>query len=178
MPAAIAPRQTSTDATLMPIHEIALFLRAHLGKQTTAYISGVSDPKMVSHWIARRNTPRQRPQLRMREAYRAAELLVGAYGDEVDDERADLAAMRRIREFTAPHGLLVLTTPFGSSSSQGDGFTRVYDRASLDELLAGWEVADLTIARRESLTNWVAGDEPPADDAEAVALVTARRAEQ
>ena len=82
MPAAIAPRQTSTDATLMPIHEIALFLRAHLGKQTTAYISGVSDPKMVSHWIERRNTPRQRPQLRMREAYRAAELLVDAYGDE------------------------------------------------------------------------------------------------
>ena len=82
MPAAIAPRQTSTDATLMPIHEIALFLRAHLGKQTTAYISGVTDPKMVSHWIARHNTPRQRPQLRMREAYRAAELLVGAYGDE------------------------------------------------------------------------------------------------
>jgi SAM-dependent methyltransferase len=103
---------------------------------------------------------------------------LGAYGDEVDDERADLAAMRRIRELTAPQGLLVLTTPFGSSSSQGDGFTRVYDRASLDELLAGWEVADLTIARRESLTNWVAGDEPPADDAEAVALVTARRAEQ
>jgi hypothetical protein len=72
----------STDATLMPIHEVALFLRAHLGKQTTAYISGITDPKMVSHWIARHNTPRQRPQLRMREAYRAAELLVGAYGDE------------------------------------------------------------------------------------------------
>jgi hypothetical protein len=72
----------STDATLMPIHEVALFLRTHLGKQTTAYISGVTDAKMVSHWIARRNTPRQRPQLRMREAYRAAELLVGSYGDE------------------------------------------------------------------------------------------------
>jgi hypothetical protein len=37
---------------------------------------------MVGHWIARRNTPRDRAQLRLREAYRVAELLVGVYGDE------------------------------------------------------------------------------------------------
>jgi hypothetical protein len=82
VPAAIAPRQTDTDATLLPIHEVALFLRTHLGKKTTAYLSGVTDPKMVTHWIARHNTPRERPQMRLREAYRAAELLVVAHGDE------------------------------------------------------------------------------------------------
>jgi hypothetical protein len=71
------------DAALLPIHEVALFLRTHLGKKTTAYVSGVSDPKMVNHWIARHNTPRERPQMRLREAYRAAELLVTAHGDEV-----------------------------------------------------------------------------------------------
>jgi hypothetical protein len=80
--AGIAQRQMSTDAALVPIHEIALFLKAHLGKNTTAYISGVSDPKMVTHWIAQHNTPRDRPQMRLREAYRAAELLVDAHGDE------------------------------------------------------------------------------------------------
>jgi len=79
---AIAQRQTGTDAALMPIHEIALFLKAHLGKKTTAYLSGVSDPKMVTHWIARHNTPRDRPQMRLREAYRAAALLIDAHGDE------------------------------------------------------------------------------------------------
>jgi hypothetical protein len=83
VPAAIAPRQTDTDAALLPIDEVALFLRTHLGKKTTAYVSGVSDPKMVNHWIARRNTPRERPQMRLREVYRAAELLVAAHGDEV-----------------------------------------------------------------------------------------------
>ncbi|HTM31615.1 MAG TPA: hypothetical protein VL263_09930 [Vicinamibacterales bacterium] len=82
VPAAIAPRQADTDATLLPIHEVALFLRTHLGKKTTAYLSGVTDPKMVTHWIARHNTPRERPQMRLREAYRAAELLVVAHGDE------------------------------------------------------------------------------------------------
>jgi hypothetical protein len=80
--AAIDQRQTSTDPALMPIHEIALFLKTHLGKRTTAYISGVSDPKMVTHWIARHNTPRDGPQMRLREAYRAAALLIQAYGDE------------------------------------------------------------------------------------------------
>jgi hypothetical protein len=80
--AAIASRQAETDAALLPINEVALFLQAHLGKKTTAYISGVSDPKMVTHWIARHNTPRERPQMRLREAYRAAELLVAAHGDE------------------------------------------------------------------------------------------------
>jgi hypothetical protein len=82
MQAAVAARQVSTEPALVPIDEIARFLGAHLGKKTTAYISGVTDPKMVGHWIARRNRPRERSQLRLREAYRVAELLVGVYGDD------------------------------------------------------------------------------------------------
>jgi hypothetical protein len=80
--AAIAPRPSGVDAALVPIDEIVGFLGAHLGKKTTAYLSGVSDPKMVGHWIARRNTPRDGAQLRLREAYRIAELIVSVYGDE------------------------------------------------------------------------------------------------
>jgi hypothetical protein len=72
----------STDAARLPIHEIAAFLRQHLGQRMTAYISGVNDPKMVTHWIARRNTPRDQPQMRLREGYQAARLVVDTYGDE------------------------------------------------------------------------------------------------
>ena len=79
---ALAPKHVSPEAARLPIHEIATFLRQHLGQKMTAYISGVNDPKMVSHWIARHNTPRDQPQMRLREAYQAAELLVAAYGDE------------------------------------------------------------------------------------------------
>jgi hypothetical protein len=100
---------------------------------------------------------------------------LGAYGDDARDERADLAAMRRMHELTKPDGLLVLTTRFGEPSV--DDLQRTYDRAALDELLEGWSVEELTILRREDQTTWVAdgtGDRPP--KTEAVALVTATRA--
>jgi hypothetical protein len=79
---ATAAQHVTTEAARLPIHEVAMFLRTHLGQRMTAYISGVSDPKMVSHWIARRNTPRDQSQMRLREAYTAAQLLLADYGDE------------------------------------------------------------------------------------------------
>jgi uncharacterized protein DUF268 len=101
---------------------------------------------------------------------------LGAYGEETDDERADILAMARIRACTAPGGLLVLTTPFGTART--DAFTRVYDRSRLNELLIGWDVADLTVARRESPTSWIVADDASEsdDETESVALVTATRA--
>jgi hypothetical protein len=72
----------SADAARLPITEIARFLREHLGQKSTAYISGVNDPKMVARWIAGRSTPRDHPQRRLREGYQAARLLTGVYGDE------------------------------------------------------------------------------------------------
>jgi 2-polyprenyl-3-methyl-5-hydroxy-6-metoxy-1,4-benzoquinol methylase len=97
---------------------------------------------------------------------------LGAYGEAKEGEGADLEAMNRIRTWTAPGGLLVLTTPFGDA--QTDTFTRVYDRASLKELLNGWAVSDLTIARRKSDATWLIDDDPVLEPgAEAVALVTA-----
>ena len=79
---AIVREQVSGEAARLPIHEIARFLREHLGQRMTAYISGVNDPKMVSHWIARHNIPRDQPQLRLREAYQIAQMLISAYDDE------------------------------------------------------------------------------------------------
>jgi 2-polyprenyl-3-methyl-5-hydroxy-6-metoxy-1,4-benzoquinol methylase len=97
---------------------------------------------------------------------------LGAYGQTREDERADLAAMQRIQECLYPNGLLVLTTPFGTART--DAFSRVYDRAALDELLDGWAVSDLTIARRRSDALWAIVDDTDADEnGEAVALVTA-----
>jgi hypothetical protein len=82
MSLSVAPEQVNTEAARLPIHEIAKYLLEHLGKSTTAYISGVSDPKMVSHWIGCHHVPRRQPQMRLREGYQAARLLVAAYGDE------------------------------------------------------------------------------------------------
>jgi 2-polyprenyl-3-methyl-5-hydroxy-6-metoxy-1,4-benzoquinol methylase len=101
---------------------------------------------------------------------------LGAYGDAQDDGRADLEAMNRIRAWTRSGGLLLLTTPFGAAES--DAFTRIYDRAGIDELLVGWKVTDLTIARRESDSTWVIDREARVEPgAQAVALVTATTSE-
>jgi hypothetical protein len=79
---AASPEQVSAEAARLPITAIASFLREHLGRRMTAYISGVNDPKMVARWIAGDSTPRDHPQRRLREGYQAARLLVSAYGDE------------------------------------------------------------------------------------------------
>jgi SAM-dependent methyltransferase len=101
---------------------------------------------------------------------------LGAYGEEAKDQRADLEAMRRMRELTAPGGVLVLTTRFGRPAV--DELQRTYDKAGLDELLEGWNVEELTVLRREDATTWALADGTGgADDgAEKVALVTATRA--
>jgi hypothetical protein len=98
-----------------------------------------------------------------------------AYGLAEGQERADLAAMRRMRELTAPGGLLVLTTRFGEAGE--DDFQRTYDRAGLDELLQGWDVNDLTVLHRQDATTWVLGELEAEQPDEAVVLVTARRPE-
>jgi len=101
---------------------------------------------------------------------------LGAYGEEAKDERADLAAMRRMHELSTPGGVLVLTTRFGRPGV--DELQRTYDKAGLDELLEGWNVEELAVLRREDATTWALSDGTGgADDgAEKVALVTATRA--
>jgi 2-polyprenyl-3-methyl-5-hydroxy-6-metoxy-1,4-benzoquinol methylase len=101
---------------------------------------------------------------------------LGAYGEEPKEDRADLAAMRRMHELTAPGGLLVLTTRFGNAREAE--LERIYDQAGLQELLEGWTVEELTIVRREDDKTWmlVDGKATVQDGAEHVALVTAVRA--
>jgi Methyltransferase domain len=99
-----------------------------------------------------------------------------AYGQEATGQRLDLEAMKRMRELTRPDGVFVLTTAVGQASV-GEG-RRVYDREGLDELLDGWEVADLTLVQRRDATNWVTINEPVEDlepEAETVAMITATK---
>lgn len=89
----------------------------------------------------------------------------GASGDDHD-------ALARLRTLVRPAGTLVLTMPCAARARVED-FERVYDRASLEALLAGWEVVDRRAAWRVDRTTWVAGtlEEPLAE--RGVALVTA-----
>jgi 2-polyprenyl-3-methyl-5-hydroxy-6-metoxy-1,4-benzoquinol methylase len=101
---------------------------------------------------------------------------VGAYEQEGDPTRADLAAMRRIRELTEPGGLLILTTSYGRSGE--DEFSRTYDRRGLDELLEGWNLEELSFLVRKDETTWISlnSTEPPnGEDREVVAMLTATR---
>ena len=82
MAAPISPEQVSGEAALLTIQEIVAFLQEHLGQRMTAYIGGVNDPKMVARWISHQNLPRDEPQMRLRECYQAARLLVDAYGSD------------------------------------------------------------------------------------------------
>ena len=61
MDEAISPEQVSSEAALLPIHEIAAFLQQHLGQRMTAYIGGVNDPNAVrlSDATRRENRPYQ-----------------------------------------------------------------------------------------------------------------------
>ena len=84
----------------------------------------------------------------------------------------DRDALARLRTLVRPGGTLVLTVPFAAQARVED-FERVYDRASLDALLAGWQVTDRRAAWRVDRTTWVAGtlEEPRGE--RGVALVTA-----
>jgi Methyltransferase domain len=99
-----------------------------------------------------------------------------AYDQQESDEPLDLRAMARIRELTAPNGLLVLTTAVGRPSLSERG--RVYDREGLDGLLTGWEVGDLTLVQRRDATTWSTVDQPIEEldpQAETVGMITATK---
>jgi 2-polyprenyl-3-methyl-5-hydroxy-6-metoxy-1,4-benzoquinol methylase len=100
----------------------------------------------------------------------------GAYAQERTERRADLEAMKKIHQLTRPDGVLVLTTAVGQASVGEGG--RVYSGEGLDELLDGWELADLTLVERVDATRWATIDKPIDDlksGAEAVAMITATK---
>jgi hypothetical protein len=99
---------------------------------------------------------------------------LGAYGQR-SQTGLDRATLATIREHLAPGGLLVLTVPCALTSSEDD-FQRVYSFEQLSDMLAKWDILDLSVAWHRDRVTWVRGT-PHAPQAESgVALVTARRA--
>jgi len=102
---------------------------------------------------------------------------LGAYGSPGGASgatRLDRQALADIHERLDPGGLLVLTVPCGADSTE-DEFQRRYSLAELREMLAGWELVDLSVVWRRAHRSWVRADpgDPPGEVG--VALVSARR---
>ena len=95
---------------------------------------------------------------------------LAVYGEQKGDPAADRAAVARMRELLHPAGFLVLTLPFGSARTEEN--RRVYDQASLEQLLAGWSIDERTYVTQVDRRTWVEVA-PDALSGEAAALLVA-----
>jgi hypothetical protein len=64
----------------MDVTEIVAYLQLQLGQKLTAYLAGVTDPKMVGRWAAGKARPRDEREMRLRDAFKATRMLVEAFG--------------------------------------------------------------------------------------------------
>ena len=90
-------------------------------------------------------------------------------GSAAGDDRDALVALRSL---VRSGGTLVLTVPF-AARTRVEGFERVYDLETLEELLTGWKVVDRSAAWRVDRVTWVAGTPETPRGERGVALVTA-----
>src|SRR3954447_23086289 len=70
------PAHVSEEATRLRIDAIATYLQQQLGQKLTAYLAGVTDPKMVGRWAAGRAQPRDEREMRLRDAFKATRMIV------------------------------------------------------------------------------------------------------
>jgi len=76
------PAVVERESITASVAEITAFLAEHLGRQATAYIAGVKNAAQVAKWIEGDTPPKGHvTRLRLRDAYRAARLIVSAYDD-------------------------------------------------------------------------------------------------
>jgi len=73
------PHRVGDEATRLDVSEIAAYLQAQLGQKLTAYVAGVTDPKMVGRWAAGKARPRDEREMRLRDAFKATRMLVAAF---------------------------------------------------------------------------------------------------
>jgi hypothetical protein len=72
------------------------------------------------------------------------------YGNREHAAGADMDVLERLRRLVSPDGLVVLTVPCGPRELGDRG--QVYDRESLDRLLAGWNIVERrAVVRRDPL---------------------------
>src|SRR3954453_7906176 len=74
------PTRVSEEATRLGIDAVAAYLQEQLGQKLTAYLAGVTDPKMVGRWAAGKAQPRDEREMRLRDAFKATRMLVEAFG--------------------------------------------------------------------------------------------------
>jgi hypothetical protein len=74
------PAAVSDEATRLDVAAVATYLQLQLGQKLTAYVAGVTDPKMVGRWAAGKARPRDEREMRLRDAFKATRMLVDAYG--------------------------------------------------------------------------------------------------
>ncbi len=82
-----------------------------------------------------------------------------AYGTDETDENLDRKMMPRFQSWLKPGGLFVLTAPYGRRAASD--FERTYDRAQIDDLMAGWTVKERVVFAREGATEWKPRTESP-----------------
>jgi methyltransferase family protein len=98
---------------------------------------------------------------------------LGAYGEPIEPEGADHAALARMHDLLAAEGVLILTVPFGVAAESATA--RIYDRHALDLLLQKWHVENIRVVKRHDDVTWVMDTEVAVQaGSEAVALITAR----
>ncbi len=95
---------------------------------------------------------------------------LGAYGEAIDKEGADRAALELVAGLLNDGGFLVLTTPLGQAHV--DSLERTYDEQTLAALLEGWTVLDRQTVYRLDEQTWAASD-PNESSKQGVAMVIA-----
>jgi hypothetical protein len=103
------PTHVSEEATRLGIDAVATYLQQQLGQKLTAYVAGVTDPKMVGRWAAGKAQPRDEREMRLRDAFKATRMLVEAFGAQTAkawwvgsntrlDDRAPAAVVRQAQD--------------------------------------------------------------------------------
>jgi len=104
---------------------------------------------------------------------------LGAYGGPTSGNSADRELLAKMAGWLKPHGLLILTAPYGIHSV--DNFQRVYDSAALRSLMCGWRIQEARYYYTDDGAAWICGDEaldthPFQYPGRAVVMLQARRA--
>lgn len=73
------PQVVEREAVQAEIAAIARYLQDTLGQKITAYLSGLTDAKVVGKWARGEAKPKGFAETRLRHAYQVAKLIVDAY---------------------------------------------------------------------------------------------------
>ncbi len=80
------PETIERESVQTDIAAIARYLQESLGQKITAYLSGLTDAKVVGKWARGEAKPKGFAETRLRHAYQVAKLIVDAY--DADTARA------------------------------------------------------------------------------------------